>query len=210
MRKTIVISFLALATSVYAQIEPKYGLSAGLNISSFSGSDKPGGFSSKTGFQMGGFLWNYLSDKISIDAELYYAQMGAKFELTVPKIDDTKLTLRGKIKNDYIRFPILFDYHPTEEFSVAVGPEIGVLLKNQVKYNQSINGSTKSNPKNVQQFDAGLKAKVQYIFAEHYLASVGYYWGMTKIYKYTQVNRQIQEPPKIYNSNLGISLGYVF
>jgi len=120
------------------------------------------------------------------------------------------LTLRGKIKNDYIKFTILFDYRPTEEFSVAVGPEIGVLIKNQVKYDQSVNGSTKSNPKNVQQFDAGLKAKVKYIFAEHYLASVEYYWGMTKIYKYTQVNRQIQEPPKIYNSNLGISLGYVF
>lgn len=214
MRKTIVISFLALATSIYAQIKPKYGLSAGLNISSFSGSDKPDGFSSKAGFHVGGFLWNYLSDKISIDAELYYSQMGAKFETAVPTIDNTTFTLTGKVKNDYIRLPILFDYHPTEEFSVALGPEIGVLLKNKVEYDKVINGSTTSNPKNVQQFDAGFKAKVQYIFAKHYLASVGYYWGMTKIYKYTQVTQPnsilLQEPTKIYNSNLGISLGYVF
>ncbi|MCP1300222.1 PorT family protein [Chryseobacterium sp. S0630] len=214
MKKIILISFLALATSISAQIKPKYGFSAGLNISSFSGSDKPDGFSSKAGFHVGGFLWNYLSDKISVDAELYYSQMGSKFETTVPTIDNTTFTLTGKVKNDYIRLPILFDYHPTEEFSIALGPEIGVLLKNKVEYDKVINRSTTSNPKNVQQFDAGLKAKVQYIFAKHYLASVGYYFGMTKVYKNTAVYQQnsilIQEAPKIYNSNLGISVGYIF
>jgi hypothetical protein len=214
MKKTFLISFLALTVSVSAQIKPKYGLSTGLNMSSFSGSDKPNGFSSKTGFHIGGFLWNYLSNKVSIDAELYYSQMGAKFETSARTIDNTTFTLTGKVKNDYIRLPILFDYHPTEEFSIALGPEIGVLLKNKVEYDRVINGSTTSNPKNVQQFDAGFKAKVQYIFAKHYLASVGYYLGMTKVYKNTEVYQQnlilIQEAPKIYNSNLGISVGYIF
>lgn len=214
MKKTILLSFLALATSISAQIKPKYGLSAGLNISSFSGSDKPDGFSSKSGLHIGGFLWNYLSEKISIDAELYYSQMGAKFETSVPTIDNTTFTFTGKVKNDYIRLPILFDYHPTEEFSIALGPEIGVLLKNKVEYDRVINGSTTNNPKNMQQFDAGLKAKVQYIFAKHYLASVGYYFGMTKVYKNTVVYQQnsilIQEAPKIYNSNFGVSVGYIF
>lgn len=214
MKKTILISFLSLATSISAQIKPKYGLSAGLNISSFSGSDKPDGFSSKTGIHVGGFLWNYLSDKISIDAELYYTQMGAKFETAAPTIDNATFTLTGKVKNDYIRLPILFDYHPTEEFSIALGPEIGILLKNKVEYDKVINGSTTSNPKNVQQFDAGLKVKAQYIFAKHYLASIGYYFGMTKVYKNTQVYLQnsimMQEAPKIYNSNFGISMGYIF
>lgn len=214
MKKTILIGFLALSTSISAQIKSKYGLSAGLNISGFSGSDKPDGFSSKAGFHIGGFLWNYLSDKISIDAELYYSQMGAKFETIVPTVDNTTFTLTGKVKYDYIRLPVLFDYHPTEEFSIALGPEIGVLLKNKVEYNKVINGSTTSNPKNVQQFDAGLKAKIQYIFAKHYLASVGYYLGMTRVYKNTEVYLQnsilIQDAPKIYNSNFGISIGYVF
>jgi len=214
MKKTIFISFLALTTSISAQIKPKYGLSAGLNMSSFSGSDKPEGFSSKTGFHIGGFIWNYLSDRISIDAELYYSQMGAKFETAIPTIDNTIFTLTGKVKNDYIRLPILFDYHPAEEFSIALGPEIGVLLKNKVEYDKVINGSTTNNPKNVQQFDAGLKAKVQYIFAKDFLVSVGYYFGMTKVYKNTTVYQQnsilIQEAPKIYNSNLGISMGYIF
>ncbi|SDQ34212.1 Outer membrane protein beta-barrel domain-containing protein [Chryseobacterium soldanellicola] len=214
MKKTILISFLALTTSISAQIKPKYGLSAGLNMSSFSGSDKPDGFSSKTGIHAGGFLWNYLSDKISIDAELYYAQMGAKFEISAPTIDNTTFALTGKVKNDYIRFPVLFDYHATEEFSIALGPEIGILLKNKLEYDKVINGSTTSNPKNVQQFDAGLKIKAQYIFSKHYLASVGYYFGMTKVYKNTEVYLQnsiiMQEAPKIYNSNLGISVGYIF
>lgn len=140
--------------------------------------------------------------------------MGAKFETSVPTIDNTTFTLTGKVKNDYIRLPILFDYHPIEEFSIALGPEIGVLLKNKVEYDRVINGSTTSNPKNVEQFDVGLKAKIQYIFAKHYLASVGYYFGMTKVYKNTEVYQQnsilIQEAPKINNSNLGISVGYIF
>lgn len=208
------MSFLVLAISISAQIKPKYGLSAGLNISSFSGSDKPDGFSSKTGIHIGGFLWNYLSDKISIDTELYYAQMGAKFEISAPTIDNTTFTLTGKVKSDYIRLPILFDYHPTEEFSIAFGPELGFLLKNRVEYDQIVNESTTSNPKNVQSLDTGLKLKVQYIFAKHYLASVGYYFGMTKVYKNTEVylsnSMMVQEAPKIYNSNLGISVGYIF
>lgn len=140
--------------------------------------------------------------------------MGTKFETSVPTIDNTRSTLTGKVKNDYIRLTILFDYHPTEIFSIALGPEIGILLKNKIEYDKVINGSTTSNPKNVQQFDAGLKAKVQYIFAKHYLASVGYYLGMAKVYKNTEVYQKnsilIQEAPKIYNSNFGISIGYIF
>lgn len=156
-----------------------------------------------------------MSDKISIDVELYYAQMGFKFKIAVPpSIVDNKFNITGNIKNDYIRLPILFDYHPIDEFSIALGPEIGILLKNKVKYDLPMNGSITSNPKNVQQFDAGMKMKAQYIFLKHYLASIGYYLGMTKIYKnnlvYQQNSTYIQEAPRVYNSNICISIGYIF
>ncbi|MDC8098992.1 porin family protein [Chryseobacterium rhizosphaerae] len=217
MKKTIVLSVLLSVGVMNAQQKQRYGLFAGVNISSLSGSDADG-FSSRTGFHAGGFIWNYLSDKISIDVELAYSQMGSDFNANIPyKLNDmnpSSFSLSGKLKADYLRLPVLFSYHPINDLSVSLGPEIGILINKELEYNQSINGTTKQKPDNMQQFDAGIKVKAQYIFAKHYLASVGYYFGMTKIYKSTAVyasnSLNFQDAPKIYNSNLGISVGYVF
>ena len=219
MKKTIIMSLLLAAGMINAQSKTtKYGVFAGANFSSLTGSDADE-FKSRTGFHVGGFIWNYLSDKVSIDVELAYSQMGADFNTTIPyginEMDGPKSSsLNGKLKTDYLRLPVLFSYHPINELSVSVGPEIGILLNKELEYNQTINGSTKQKPDNLQQFDAGIKLKAQYIFAKHYLASVGYYFGMTKVYKNAEVynlnSLVIIDAPKVYNSNFGISLGYVF
>lgn len=105
MKKIILICFLALTITINGQSKTKYGLLTGLNISNLSGSDSEE-FSSKTGFHVGGFLQNYLSDKISIDAELHYMQMGAKFNSTITSPIGSS-SVSGKINNDYLRLPIL-------------------------------------------------------------------------------------------------------
>ncbi|MBV8328711.1 porin family protein [Chryseobacterium sp.] len=218
MKKTILLGLLVSAGLMNAQHTPKYGLFAGVSFSRFSGSDA-GGFTSRTGFHAGGFIWNYLSDKISIDVELAYSQMGSDFNASIPyrinEMDGPKsFTLNGHLKTDYLRLPVLFSYHPIDDLSVSLGPEIGILLRKELEYDQSINGSTKQKPDNLQQFDAGVRVKAQYIFAKHYLASAGYYLGMTKVYKNTEVysfnSLTLQDAPKIYNSGFGISVGYVF
>lgn len=213
------MSLLLAAGMISAQNKTtKYGVFAGMNISGLTGSDADG-FKSRTGFHVGGFIWNYISDKASIDVELAYSQMGADFSADIPyginEMDGPKsFTLSGKLKADYLRLPVLFSYHPINELSVSVGPEIGILLNKELEYNQTINGSSSQKPDNLQQFDAGIKLKAQYIFAKHYLASVGYYFGMTKVYKNTEVyylnSLVVVDAPKIYNSNFGISLGYSF
>ncbi|PKF74368.1 porin family protein [Chryseobacterium sp. PMSZPI] len=213
MKKTILLSLLLSVGLMNAQHKSKYGLFAGVNFSSLSGSDSKG-FSSRTGFHAGGFIWSYLSDKASIDVELAYSQMGADFKTIFPSIEATPITLSGKLKTDYLRLPVLFTYHPVENFSVSLGPEVGMLLSKEVEYNQVVNGKTKYKPDNMQSLDAGIKAKIHYVYSKHYLASVGYYLGMTKIYKdalmYTPNSAVVQDAPKIYNSNFNISFGYVF
>lgn len=214
MKKLLFINFLLLSVYVLSQQKTKYGINAGLNISSFSGSDNEG-FSSKLGFHVGGFLLNPISEKISVDTELNYSQLGASFETSLPYFNESSnIVFSGKVKIDYLRLPILFNYHATTNFGLAIGPELGFLLSNKMTYDQEINNSNSQKLENLNQLDIGIKARVNYVFSEHYLVTVGYYTGISKVFKDSTIflpnSTIVQEAPQINNSYFSVSVGYVF
>lgn len=101
----------------------KFGVKAGLNIANATGNGVDlftdgKNSSSRLGISIGAVMEYSISDKFSLQPELFYSQQGFKGE------DVT-------VKLDYINIPLLAKYNMSDEFSVLVGPQIGFLLSSK-------------------------------------------------------------------------------
>ena len=109
-----IIAFCAVGS--YAQ-GISGGLKAGVNFSNqvYSG----GGFSAsadaRTGFHAGGYLNLGFSESFSLQPELLYSSVGAKFMDT-------------QFKTDYVSIPVMFKYNPAAIFNIHAGPQFGFLM----------------------------------------------------------------------------------
>ena len=107
----------------------KFGVKAGLNIANANGNgvdlftgNKTS--SSRLGVSIGVILEYNISDKFSVQPELYYSQQGFKTDVN-----------EGVVKLDYINIPVMAKYYINDAFSVNAGPQVGFLLSS--KYSQT-------------------------------------------------------------------------
>ena len=123
--KKVVLSLVVLLISASAFAQLNGGVKAGLNLADF-GADAKDAFDSKSriGFHVGGYLTFSLSDAISIQPELLYNSVGAKFEGDGEDAD---------IVMDYISIPVMFQYNINESFNIQAGPQLGLLMSAKVK-----------------------------------------------------------------------------
>jgi hypothetical protein len=93
------------------------GLKAGVNFSNqkWSASGISASADARTGFHVGGYLNIGFSESFSVQPELLYNSVGAKFG------DDA-------IKTDYISLPIMVQYNPIPLVNLHVGPQFGFLM----------------------------------------------------------------------------------
>ena len=121
MKKTILMLLVALATvSVSAQ---RFGLKAGLNLSSYYGSDADGS-KTLTGFQIGGLYELPLSGGFYVQPEVLLTLKGAK---------DSGTDM--KIKPYYLEIPVRAMYKlpvGSGKLTLATGPYLGFGLFGQV------------------------------------------------------------------------------
>jgi len=123
MKKQLLSICIVLGTMAFAQFSdgPRFGLKAGGNLSSFTGSDSK----SKIGFYAGAFVNVPLSEAFSIQPEVVYSQQGAKakdqYYFGAIAVTDMKQTL------GYINVPVMVQYNATPKFYLEVGPEFGFL-----------------------------------------------------------------------------------
>lgn len=102
---TLLLAATAAPSPVDAQEQltfPHYriGFAAGANLADMSDTDDA---DFRTGFALGTSLMIQLSDKFSLQPELYYSQKGVKGRIDDPEAGSISLTL----KNDYIELPLL-------------------------------------------------------------------------------------------------------
>lgn len=120
------LGLVAFSTSALAQQEVKFGPKAGVNFANLSGLDDS---EMKVGFHVGAVAEIKFNDKFSLQPEVVYSTQGAKYsEIMIPNG-----TVESEIKNDYINIPILAKYFIIEGFSVELGPQIGFLMKSELK-----------------------------------------------------------------------------
>jgi hypothetical protein len=192
MKKVILVILVALSAVTMNAQEIKFGVIAGLNLSSFSGDDIDTKF--KPGFQAGVIADYALTESFSIAPELLFAQRGAKADE-----GDGSMTL------NYLQLPINATYKSAlsddSKLLIFAGPYVGYGLSGTEKYDGDSedlkfgSGDDKLNP-----LDFGLNIGVGYQFGKIY-AKAQYNLGLTSIFN---------DGDAIKNTNIGISVGYLF
>ena len=182
MKKAIVfVMALALSAGVYAQ-NLKYGVKAGLNLSSVSevtekegnNKDTRDGSDMLAGFFAAAHLNYSFSDLLGIQPELMFSMQGGAYEGDVT------------VRLNYINIPVLLDIKPFTNFSILVGPQIGFnVYKSQSVGGESVSGSDltdmmKAGGRKLNAIDFAAVVGVQYAIMDHFLVSARYNFGFTK------------------------------
>jgi hypothetical protein len=148
MKIVMIVCLMVLcALSTTAQIQ--FGVKAGANISTLTGSDASGS-KTKIGFQGSVLLAVPVGDGFWVQPEVNYSMQGAK-----GTVNFTDFTL----SQNYLNVPVLFKYiHPSGVFA-ETGPQIGFLMSANV----SAGGSSTDVKAAYQSVDYGWAFGVGYL-----------------------------------------------
>jgi opacity protein-like surface antigen len=211
MKKILILS-LALVLGIGATAQVKFGVKAGLNLSSLSdvkasaqgNSDdflKSDGMT--VGFHAGGFVNFSFGQYIGLQPELLFSMQGSKID------GDATATL------DYINIPVLVDIKPFENFSVLVGPQIGFNIYKSISGNgETLSGSDLDEyfeaalgKKPFQSFDFAAVVGVQYTFIEHLTVGARYNIGLTNAFSFSESGVDVKGWK---NNVIQVSVGWTF
>lgn len=123
MKKILLpLAVILLTSGAYAQ-SVKFGVKAGLNVSTFTGDDSDEA-ESLTGFHVGGVAEIKFTDKFSLQPELLYSTQGAK--ASVSGIEGgVAYNADIKAKVSYINLPVMAKYYVIPGLSLEAGPQVG-------------------------------------------------------------------------------------
>jgi len=153
------------STSTAASSPVRFGLKAGLNISTISNSDA----NSKAGFYGGVFANIPVAQDFSVQPEVLYSGMGAK----------AKENSNVKLNTDYIAVPVMLQYNLISNLYVEAGPQFGFLISAKGK----VNGNSVDVKDNFKTFDFGLGLGAGYYFTQNIGVNVRYTAGLSDIPK---------------------------
>ena len=166
----------------------RFGLKAGLNISTLSGGDS----SSKAGFYGGLFANVPVAQDFSFQPEVLYSGMGAKAKSN----SDLKVNL------DYISVPLMIQYNALPNLYVEAGPQFSFLINSKLKYK-----SNSTDGKDVfKTFDFGIGLGAGYYFTQNIGLTARYVAGLNDVMK----NRPDLSTDKSKNGVFQVGLAYKF
>ncbi|WP_163398986.1 porin family protein [Flavobacterium fluviatile] len=180
-----VVLFFATAASIQAQLL-KIGVKAGVNFANQTGDafdapnvDKEG----ITSYHAGLVAEIKLLDKFSVQPELLYSTVGAKY-----KIDEVSEDIKNEL--GYLSIPVMAKFYLTDSFSLEVGPQASFLLseKDDVELGDA------------ETFEFGLNAGLGFKITENFFIQGRYGLGLTEASKNADVK----------NSTIQLSAGFMF
>ncbi|MDR0832911.1 MAG: PorT family protein [Candidatus Symbiothrix sp.] len=199
MKKVVLVMLIALSAVTMNAQGIKFGVTAGLNFSNWSGDVKDAKM--KTGFQAGVVADFALTESFSIAPELLFAQRGTKFEAGD---ESSTYTL------NYLQLPInalyKFSIADDSKLFIFAGPYVGYGLSGTVKEKfdgESDSGDIKfgSGDGKLNPLDFGINAGVGYQYTKFFIkAQYGLGFG----------NLSNSSKESIKNGSIGISVGYLF
>jgi len=223
--------FMAIAllmTVGFVQAQTKFGLKAGANLSTFTGKSYTDN-SLKAGFHAGGFAEIKASEKLFVQLELLYSEQGAKIDFS-QWIPDAALRIKydEKWNLNYLNIPVMLKYYVYKGFNIEAGPQIGILLKAEEKYESNFTspdfpeGTIRTSGKDditehFKSIDVAINAGVGYDFTSHIFANARYSYGIIDIYDFSP-NSQSDVPGQSIditksvarNNVLSVAVGYKF
>lgn len=121
--KKVFLFFVCAASFATANAQATFGVKAGANFATLSGSDASD-VKMKVGFNIGGFADVPLASSISFRPELVFSTQGAKA---------TNAGTDYKLNTSYINVPLLAKYTSTSGFFAETGPQVGFVVAAKAK-----------------------------------------------------------------------------
>ncbi|MCC3215025.1 MULTISPECIES: porin family protein [Chryseobacterium] len=176
------------STSTASSSPVRFGVKAGLNISTLTEND----FNSKAGFYGGLFANIPVAQDFSFQPEVLYNGMGAKIKGT----NDIKVNL------DYISVPLMLQYNALPNLYVEAGPQFSFLINSKLKAD-----SNSADAKDLfKGFDFGIGLGAGYYFTDNIGITARYVAGLTDVAK----DRPDLSEDKAKNGVFQVGLAYKF
>ena len=222
MRSKILLSlfvFSFFTCTLHAQVSK--GLRAGVTFSNWRGDaantindlvNVTSGIlktESKTGFFAGGYLEIPLSDMVSVEPGLYYAQKGymLRGNYSIDKLDFIGANASAKVTSHYIDLPVVLNVKPVKGLELFAGPQISYLAKSDLKIQAGALGisffnKTLDMTDQMNRVDLGLTGGIGYTFDNGFNVSASYDHGLSKLDR--------NDNFKAYNQAVKIGVGFKF
>ncbi|MCW3162333.1 porin family protein [Chryseobacterium oryctis] len=207
-------------TTVVKEKEPiRFGIKAGGNASQFS-EQQVSVKNQKIGFHAGAFVNIPLAEKIALQPEVLYNQLGAKNVVysSESTIDDTTIKTQSDDKTylNYISVPLMVQFKPTKDFYFEAGPEFSYFINGKNKGETIITTTTGSstttktesysesiNKDAIKKFNIGLGLGLGYNFTPNLGINARYVNSLTHIAN----NSGLADEDKNINTNRVFQLG---
>lgn len=188
----------------------KLGVKAGLNIASLTFDESELNSSGKTGFTAGVMVEIPMAKNFSLQPELLYSQQGTKVSFSDP--DVTNSNYKSTIKLNYLNIPVMLKYYVLKGLSVQAGPQIGILLKANNKYQDNFLGYENHDSLNIKEYSSGIDTSVNfglgYQFKDKFYTDLRYNISYSNVFKESDVNYFINNDMK--NRVFQVTIGYFF
>ena len=188
----------------------KLGVKAGLNISSLTFDESELRSSSKTGFTAGLMVEVPIAKNFSLQPELLYSQQGTKTSFFDQ--DVTNSNFKGTIELNYLNIPLMLKYYVIKGLSVQAGPQVGILLKANNKYQDNFLGYENQESFNLKKYSSGVDTSVNfglgYQYKDKFYTDFRYNLSYSNVFKDGDANYFINHDMK--NRVFQISVGYFF
>lgn len=202
---------LFFGMTITAQTEKvKVGVKAGLNLAALTFDESELNSSNKTGFTAGVMIEVPLAKNFSLQPELLYSQQGTKISFSDP--DVTNSQFKSTIDLNYLNIPVMLKYYVVKGLSIQAGPQIGILLKANNKYQDNFLGYENKETLNLKEYSTGIDTSVNfglgYQFKDKFYTDLRYNVSYSNVFKEGDANHFINNDMK--NRVFQITIGYFF
>jgi len=192
-KNLIILGTLFIGLTAFAQNTNNVQLGArgGVNFATVA-SDDVDSPDSRTSFYLGLLAEAPLSDKVSLQPEVFYSGQG--FDVTdEPDSPDVQFQV------DYIQVPVLLKFYIADGLNIQAGPQFGFKVKEELDFEPG-EDSGAFDSDSIKGFDFQGTAGVEYKFASGFFIQGRYAYGFS----------ELVEDVDIHNSVFSAGLGFMF
>jgi len=198
MRKFLILMIVLLITNVALSQNVKFGIKAGVNISSVSNPtltiynetwnilENAG---EAFGFHGGGFSNISFGKYLGLQTELLFSMQGGKQRLSSDALEGQPVSAINisRYRFNYINLPVLLEIKPVENLGFLIGPQFGYNVYRSENYKGYTSTGSAFDNENIKvfginpfnSFDVAIVFGIQYAAIEHLNIGLRYNHGLT-------------------------------
>lgn len=194
-KAALFLTLIFCSTFLFAQQDVdnkiQFGARGGVNFATITGDDFESP-ESRTSFYAGLVAEGFVTDRFSLQSEVFYSGQGFN-------IEETLITSKAEYQIGYIQVPILAKIYLIEGLNIHAGPQFGFKVNEEIDFEPNNDGGDFETDQ-IKDFDFQLAAGAEYKFSNGLFIQARYTYGLTEVIEDTEV----------HNSVLSAGLGFMF